>query len=824
MFKRFSLLIKGAIFTISLMCVSFVSYAQKESVNPYNTLIPKPQKVEMFEGKEGALINKRYYIISPEWEVSSAMLLADYLNNLFGRENVWRVNTWSLDDYRRYTKGSLAVNKPKFVRKSDGATKIFINAFDILPNIDEKEKGKYYLSVLEDEITINAKDKEGVLNGIQTLLQLLPPQVYNSNNKEFINEYMIPAGKIEDYPQFQYRGYELDVSRTFRPAKDIYKVLRWMAHHKLNKFHWHLTDDQGWRVEIKSLPLLTEKGAWRGPDEVVPSSFGSGNKRYGGFYTQEQIEDIVRYSESLGIEIIPEIETPGHSLAVAASYPEILCNAPEDTSINNTGYSREIWCVAKESNYEFIEKIIKEVAELFPSKIINMGGDEVNHFNWKRCLDCQALMKKMGYTDESQLHSYFVTRVNEIAKKYNKKIAGWEEIMMADGIQDNSLIYVWHSKKFGPMAVQNRFDCVMQAAEYVYMDMKQSPIERGHNWCRVVPLDITYAYDPIALAAFAEKNEKEREKFYNILANRHVVGIQAGLWEELGNRPENFVEYQTFPRLCAVAETAWGTSKMLADSAANYNDFYNRLTQYHFQRMNNMGIRYRVPYPIVIAEEKAQTRSDVLRSGSPKKLYKITAKAPYENAVIKYAIVAPQTAADGIRGQKDTTTYKYVYTEPIITRDIANYRFATFVSDTLHSIGVAVSNVPLYNELKPAVKVETNMNASESSIKVLTEYKRGSYCRFNGRAKAGDYIIFTFDKPVQCSVIDIVTGRSNVDFYGITEGYAEYSLDGKNYMGRKDVEDSRMVLTPNAKVKSVRITITGESDGQNLILPPLLIY
>lgn len=824
MFRRFSLFIKGAILLTSLMSVSFMSYGQKEGINPYNTLIPKPQKVEMFEGKEGALIGKGYYIICPEWEISAANYLAERLNNLFGTKTEECVNIWSLDDYRRFTKGSLSNDKQKFVRKERGAVQIFINSFDIDLTNNEKEKGKYSLSVLEDEITINAKDKEGVLNAIQTLLQLFPPQVYNSNNKEFISEYTIPAGKIEDYPQFQYRGYELDVSRTFRPVKDIYKVLGWMAHHKLNKFHWHLTDDQGWRIEIKSLPLLTEKGGWRGPDEVVPSSFGSGNKRYGGFYTQEQIKDIVRYAERLGIEIIPEIETPGHSLAVAASYPEILCNAPEDTSINNTGYSREIWCVAKESNYEFIEKIISEVASLFPGKIINMGGDEVNHFNWKRCPDCQALMKKMGYTDESQLHSYFVTRVNEIAKKYNRKIAGWEEIMMADGIQDNSLIYVWHSNKFGPMAVQNRFDCVMQAAEFVYMDMKQSPIERGHNWCRVIPLDTTYAYDPIALAAFADKNEKEREKFYNILANKHVVGIQAGLWEELGNRPDNFVEYQTFPRLCAVAETAWGTSKTRGNRSEDFKDFYNRLTQYHFQRMNNMGIRYRVPYPVVTAEEKAQTRSDVLRSGSPKKLYKITAEAPYENAVIRYAIVAPQTATDGIRGQKDTTNYKYIYTEPIITRDIANYRFATFVSDTLHSIGVAVSNVPLYNELKPAFKIETNMNASESSLKVLTEYKRGSYCRFNGRAKAGDYIIFIFDKPVQCSVIDIVTGRSNVDFYGITEGYAEYSLDGKNYTGRKEVEDSRIVLTPNAKVKSVKISITGESDGQNLILPPLLIY
>ncbi|MBP5692943.1 MAG: beta-N-acetylhexosaminidase, partial [Bacteroidales bacterium] len=664
---------------------------------------------------------------------------------------------------------------------------------------------------------------QGLFNGVQSLLQLLPAQVYNFNNKEYIKEFAIPAGTISDYAEFSYRGFELDVSRTWRPAEDVYKVLDWMAYHKLNKFHWHLTDDQGWRIEIKALPLLTEKGAWRGPDEVIPSSFGSGNKRYGGFYTQQQIKDIVKYAADRGIEIIPEIETPGHSAAIAGSYPEILCEFPEDTSVNETGFSREIWCVAKESNYEIIEKIIKEMAEMFPSGIINMGGDEVNRFNWEKCPDCQALMKKMGMTNSEQLHFYFVSRVNQIAKKYGKKIAGWEEIMYSEDIKDNSLIYVWHSKKWGPMAVQNGFNCVMQAAEYVYLDMQQSPLERGHNWARVIPLDVMYSYDPIALAAAGKDSGKAASNLE--LAKKHVVGVQAGLWEELGNRPENFVEYQMFPRLCALAEIGWGTSRTIADSAANYKYFYNRLTQAHFQRLINMGIRFRVPYPEVKAERVAYTKTDVLRDESYMRPYKITVTPPYEGAVVKYAIVSPQTATDGIRGQKDTTDYKYVYTEPIITKDIANYRFATFASDTLHSIGVAVSNVPLHPVLiQPRFTIETNMRSSEKNLKILKEYQENKYCRFEGRAKAGDYITFIFEEPVKCSVIDIVTGRSNVDFYGLTEGYAEYSEDGINYKGKAEVDCSRIVLTPDTKVKSVRITVTGESDGQNFFLPPLKIY
>lgn len=778
--------------------------------NPYTQLIPQPQTVNYNLNVRPFVLTENTVILTDE---PNEPFVADYLNsklsNLLGK----KIKVVNLNEMVETN-----LKKTNYI-----VIRHMIHHDDRINPLQFKE-GYYYLKVYHNILLITGFDNHGLLNGVHTLLQLLPPKVYNVENRDFIKKCNIPQGVIDDAPEFSYRGFELDVSRTWRPAEVVYKVLDWMAYHKLNKFHWHLTDDQGWRVEIKSLPLLTEKGAWRGPDEVIPSSFGSGNKRYGGYYTQQQIKDIVKYAAERNIEIIPEIETPGHSAAIAGSYPQILCNAPEDTSVNNTGFSREIWCVAKESNYEIIEKIIKEMADMFPSEIINMGGDEVNQHNWTRCPDCQALMKEKGMKSTHQLHEYFVRRVNEIAKKYGKKIAGWEEIMMADGIQDNSLIYVWHRKKFGPQAVQNGFDCVMQAAEYVYLDMQQSPIERGHNWARVIPLDITYSYDPIALAAAGPDAGKAASNL--VLAKKHVKGVQAGLWEELGNRPDNFVEYQMFPRLCALAEIGWGTSRNIADSATNYKYFYDRLTQAHFARMENMGIRFRVPYPEVKAEPEAFTKLDVLRSESYMRPYKITVTPPFEGAEIRYAIVSPQTEIGNIRGQKDTTNYKYVYTEPIITKHIANYRFATFVSDTLHSVGVAVSNIPLQPVLiQPSLTIETNMHSSEKNLKILKEYKEKQYCRFDGRAKKGDYITFIFDQPVQCSVIDIVTGRANVDFYGLTEGYAEYSEDGVNYTGKTEVDCSRIVLTPDGKkVKSVRITVTGESDGQNFFLTPLKIY
>ena len=321
--------------------------------NPYTQLIPQPQTVNYNLNVRPFVLTENTVILTDE---PNEPFVADYLNsklsNLLGK----KIKVVNLNEMVETN-----LKKTNYI-----VIRHMIHHDDRINPLQFKE-GYYYLKVYHNILLITGFDNHGLLNGVHTLLQLLPPKVYNVENRDFIKKCNIPQGVIDDAPEFSYRGFELDVSRTWRPAEDVYKVLDWMAYHKLNKFHWHLTDDQGWRIEIKALPLLTEKGAWRGPDEVIPSSFGSGNKRYGGFYTQQQIKDIVKYAADRGIEIIPEVETPGHSHAIAGSYPEILCEFPEDTSINETGFSREIWCVAKEHNYEIIEMIIKEMAELLPS-------------------------------------------------------------------------------------------------------------------------------------------------------------------------------------------------------------------------------------------------------------------------------------------------------------------------------------------------------------------------------------------------------------------------------------------------------------------------
>ena len=294
-------------FAAALAAPRFV-YAQTnenkfDGNNPYTQLIPQPKDVYYDLNSPCFVLKKDVRVVSNDPFLSD--YLAGHIKNLTGEKvEIIRWEKWK--------------SAKKTIKREHPVISILI-ADNAAP-----EGREYSLEVQENAIFIFSNGYEGAMSGIQTLLQLLPPQTNNFNNRDFSNSIIIPQGRIEDSPSFRYRGFELDVSRTWRPAEDVYKVLDWMAYHKLNKFHWHLTDDQGWRVEIKSLPLLTEKGAWRGPDEVIPSSFGSGNKRYGGYYTQQQIKDIVKYAADRGIEIIPEIETPGHSAAIAGSYPEIL--------------------------------------------------------------------------------------------------------------------------------------------------------------------------------------------------------------------------------------------------------------------------------------------------------------------------------------------------------------------------------------------------------------------------------------------------------------------------------------------------------------------
>ncbi|MCL2727865.1 MAG: beta-N-acetylhexosaminidase, partial [Bacteroidales bacterium] len=302
---------------------------------------------------------------------------------------------------------------------------------DIVLEISNQEKNLqkegYTLLVDANNVAIVAPDAAGLFYGVQSLLQLLPPVVYSGQVTGW-EEWVVPCLQIRDHPRFGYRGLMLDVSRQFYSVATVKKYLDWMAMHKLNVFHWHLTDDNGWRLEIKKYPKLTQLGAWRGPNEVLPPTYGSGNKRYGGFYTQQEIKDIVAYAQKLHINIIPEVDLPGHAKAAVATYPEIRCES-NDLSLSVNGENLNLWCVGREANYKMLDGIIAEMAKLFPWEYIHIGGDEVNPAPWKECPHCQALFAKEGMTDIMDLQTYFVKRMEQIVHKYGKKMIGWDEIV-----------------------------------------------------------------------------------------------------------------------------------------------------------------------------------------------------------------------------------------------------------------------------------------------------------------------------------------------------------------------------------------------------------
>ncbi len=639
---------------------------------------------------------------------------------------------------------------------------------NVNPASEIKKEG-YILDVTPDNISITASDNAGAFYGVQTLLQLMPEGIYSQEKN--VGKIKVPCVHINDWPRFGYRGTGLDVSRTFFPLETIYDMLDWIAYHKLNTFHWHITDDNGWRIEIKKYPLLTEKGAWRGPDEVLPPSYGSGNKRYGGFYTQEEIKEVVKYAAERNITIIPEIDLPGHSKAVIECYPEVGCtNINKTMSVN--GEVNNVWCVGNEKTYEMIDNIVAEIAQLFPSEMIHLGGDEVNMDNWKNCPHCQALMRKKGMKEEIELQNYFVRRMEEIVNKYGKVLVGWDEIIKGGELKPSTVVFGWASMKAGANAVKKGQRTVFLPAQYCYMDMKQSDKERGHNWAAIVTLDSTYKVDPIKMNDFTPEQEKL------------VLGIQANLWTELLNRPERFLEYQFFPRLCALAEAAW-TQPELKD----YDCFYNRLTKTHYNRLHNMGIKFRLPFPEVVYEDG-----------------KLEAKLPYEGATVRYTTDATEP-----------TPQSAEYTAPITTSEPEKYRFATFYNDCNQSIAVGASNIELYNYLTPEVEIESSYKDFENNrsfpMSNITSYDMKKYWRVNRRSNAGDYVLYTFKEPVECGKITVETGIPGITFYSCTEGHVEYSYDGKEFVKGDDFVYGISVIEPQEKVKAVKIVFTGMSDA-----------
>ena len=498
-------------------------------------LIPQPKELIRSEGN--FKINSKTKIVLKDFSLQKeADLFNQYLNTNYGFE-------LSIVSHSQSKTHSIEI------QKSDEANRPI---------------GSYQLTIQPTQIKIVSNDNPGVFYAFQTLMQLLPIE----KNKEMV----LPCLVIRDEPKYQWRGMHLDVGRHLFPIPFIKKYIDYMAMYKMNTFHWHLTEDQGWRIEIKKYPKLTQVGAWRKRSiighfrdqkfDTIP---------YGGFYSQEAIKEIVAYAQARHITVVPEIEMPGHSQAALAAYPELSCTGGPFEVATKWGILEEVYC-PKDATFQFIENILTEVMDIFPSPYLHIGGDECPKKRWKNCPHCQALIKQEGLKDEHELQSYFIKRIEQFVNSKGRKIIGWDEILEG-GLAPNAAVMSWRGTKGGIAAAKAQHYVVMTPSSHCYFDHYQG--EPKHEPVAIggfTPLEKVYSYEPTPLTLSSEEAQ-------------YILGAQGNVWTEYINTPEQ-VEYMTMPRMAALAEVVWGTS-----NSKNYIDFQNRVIQ-HFTLLDKMKVNY----------------------------------------------------------------------------------------------------------------------------------------------------------------------------------------------------------------------------------------
>lgn len=464
-----------------------------------------------------------------------------------------------------------------------------LSGADIVLAINAQKDNKigdegYNLSVSTDKIVIRANQPAGLYYGVQTLLQLFPAEI---ESKTYVADvdWSVPAVEIEDYPRMGWRGLMFDVSRHFFTVDEVKQFIDNMVKYKYNMLHWHLTDDEGWRIEIKSLPKLTEVGAWRvdktGTFNYFSDPIPDEPKNYGGFYTHEDILEVVRYAAERFVDVMPEIDVPGHSLAAIASYPELSCT--EDAVNYNvragepimdwsthppTGLIDDTLCPANEKVYEFLDKVMTEVAELFPFEYIHTGGDEAPFNFWEKSSEVDALMKREGLKNYAEVQSYFGKRLEKIVQAKGKKMMGWDEILEG-GITPTTALMSWRGIEYGIEASKSGHYVVMTPMQYVYIDLLQGDLSTEPPVYSTVRLNQSYKYDPVPEGA----DEK------------YILGGQANLWtEQVYNIRQ--AEYMVWPRGFAVAESLWSPKE-----SKDWNRFVSK-TESHFERFDQAQTKY----------------------------------------------------------------------------------------------------------------------------------------------------------------------------------------------------------------------------------------
>ena len=441
----------------------------------------------------------------------------------------------------------------------------------------------YRIDISARRAQLSAGDDAGLFYGLQTLLQLADER----GN--------LPRVSIEDHPRYRYRGLHLDVCRHFFPVRFIKHYLDWMASCKLNTFHWHLTDDQGWRIEIKRYPRLTEIGGYRTRTQIGgfhedPITYEQG--RYGGYYTQDEIREVVAYAAKRHIAVIPEIEMPGHATAALAAYPELACgHGPKSFETSGRwGVLDDVFCPGKEQTFEFLEGMLDEVLELFPSKLIHIGGDECPRVRWKECPDCRARMEDEGIEDEAGLQTYLTLRIGRHLEAKGRRLIGWDEILDGE-LAPGAVVMSWRGTRGGIAAARRRHEVIMTPSTYLYFDKKATdsydePVSLSSS---LLPLEKIYGYDPDEGIAPEDR--------------RYLLGVQANLWTEF-IRTEGRASFQLLPRIYALAEIAWSPVER-----KSWREFSEVRLPAHLARIDASGEPYRLPAPLGIEDGTSEGES-----------------------------------------------------------------------------------------------------------------------------------------------------------------------------------------------------------------------
>lgn len=532
------------ILTSSLLVSACTHQAKK---NEYN-LVPYPQEIQKIDG---------------QFELSSFVKV-----KFVGDDDSRFVAQSFCDLIAKSTGIELQPEKTTSLEAEKGAVKFAINP------AQKGKEGSFALSVTKKSVLVASANPVGLFYGFQTIRQLLPPQVEQANLVNDV-EWLIPCVEIQDEPQLKYRGLMLDVGRHFFPVEFIKKYIDLLALHKMNVFHWHLTEDQGWRIEIKKYPKLAEVAAYR--DETLIGHGGRrpfkyDGKRYGDYYTQDEAREIVEYAAKRFITVIPEIELPGHSQAALTAYPELGCTGGPYEVAKRWGVFPEVYCAGEEKTFEFLENVLLEVMDIFPSEYIHIGGDECPKERWKKCKKCQKRMKAEGCHDEHELQSYFIQRIEKFLNKHDRQIIGWDEILEG-GLAPNATVMSWRGEKGGIAAAKQGHDVIMTPTSHFYLDYyqnnkKEEPLAIGG----FLTLSKVYSYNPMP----KELTEEEQ---------KHIIGVQGNVWTEYMPNSQH-VEYMVYPRACAIAEVGW-----LKPEKKDYNNFMERLGG-HLQRLDILGVNY----------------------------------------------------------------------------------------------------------------------------------------------------------------------------------------------------------------------------------------